>query len=129
MTPFYKFSPQIQLKEYLFYKKLNEYNSIKMLYILNKKQFCLTSYLKVHTRYFTKKLPGGLNSLLLVNSKLESELHVIDQTSILLKKSIKFNELQTYNLILETTSIIFFISLSNYVIFYNIFKYVLFVRL
>lgn len=129
MTPFYKFSPQIQLKEYLFYKKLTDYHSIKKLYILNKKQFCLTPYLKLHTRYFVKKLPGGLNSLLLVNSKLENEPQVIDQTSILLKKSIKFNEFQTYDLILDVTSIIFFISLSNYVIFYNIFKSVVFVRL
>jgi hypothetical protein len=128
ITPFYKFLPQIQLKDYLFYKYLTDHNKNKKLYILNKKQFCITASLKLYTKYFRKVLPGGLNSFFLSTNNTDVS-PLIDPTSVLQKKFINFTNLDTYTLLLDIISIIFLISLSNYILFYSTIKCTVFVRL
>ena len=122
ISPFYKFYPQIQLKDYLFYKNLSELNLIKKLYILNKKQFYITSYLKLYSRFFYKSLPGGLNSLFLYTNNSNEALPTIDQTSILLKKITQFECLQNTFLVFKILDFVFILALGNYMSFYNFIK-------
>jgi len=129
LLPFYKFSPQIQLKEYLFYKSLPNHTTIKKLYILNKKQFSITPCLILHTRYFRKFLPGGLNSLILFNNNKSEDVSSLDVSSVVQKKVVMYTNIYIYNVLLESINVIFFVSLSNYILFYNTIKWSIFVRL
>lgn len=129
LTPFYTFLPQIQLKEFLFYKHLSNYTNIKKLHILNKRQFCISPYLKVKTKYFTKVLPGGLNSLILCDNSHIDFLSLIDPTSLTLKKVINFPNNYINSLLLSELNIIFLISLYNYTAFYKVIIWNILVRL
>lgn len=124
VTPFYKFSKQIHLKEVLYYKTLNDSKIVKNILPLNTKLFCLSPYLKQKTKHFLKRLPGGLNAFIIKEASnqnvLMSDLDNSFNQTVLQKKIIFFKNYYDFFFLLNIFNLLFLVYLSNTVIFYHI---------
>jgi len=132
LTPFYRFTPQIQLKEYIFYKNLGEKPHLKQLLLINKKRFTLTPFLAFKSKSFIKQLPGGLNGFFLTSdNKPQHNLEDLAffQTSVMYKLTINKLSIFDFNCLLYTLNSLFFISLSNYSLLYQQFILNVIIRL
>jgi len=122
-TPIYKFSPHIQLKEYLFFKSFQNTSNLKYTITLNKQSLRLTPYLAFKTKTFSKKLPGGFNSFLITKANtLVNKDMVKDNTcdgSLLYKHTFFYKNQYKYLVLFDILNLIFFLFLSNIILFYQ----------
>jgi hypothetical protein len=122
MTPYFKFNPQIQLKESSFYTSIYSDTNVKGLLVLNNRFFRLNPIIKLYSNKIYKQLPGGFNSILIGNKKAICNIlsnHPLLKTQLVEKKIIEQNVCYSMESLKSVCSLIFYIVLNNYILFYQ----------
>lgn len=121
-SPYFKFFPQINIKDSIFNNLLVDQSIYKRLLFLNNRFFTTSSYLKLYTKSFRRKLPGGLNTVFIFKDRhrLISDLDISSLKHMIIeKKTIKNVNDYCMSTLFYSLNFIFYICLSNYVALYN----------